>query len=312
MLVKMDEVLVKARREGYGVIAVSCFSLELIKATIAAAEKKKSPVIININLKYDFVNEEQDVELFLYMARQRAMRASVPVAINLDHGKDYKMVMRAISHGFTSVMIDASDKPYDENVAITKEIVHAAHSIGLPVEAELGCVGMADETFRLEDKYTQSAKTDPALVKDFVEKTKVDFLAVSIGNAHGPYAKNITPHIDFDLLSQIADITPIPLVLHGGSGTGDANLTRACQMGISKINVGTDLMEAAIQKATTAYNQNPNKGRIQFLTNYVTGYQEGIEYYMDVFQSTQQATRFQYCPKERDRWGENADLRRDF
>lgn len=124
---------------------------------------------------------------------------------------------------------------------------------------------------------------------EYVERTGVDFLAVSIGNAHGPYAKNIVPHIDFELLKQIADITPIPLVLHGGSGTGDENLTKACQMGICKINVGTDLMKIATDKAIAGYEENANKGRLRFLTNYVDGYREGIEYYMDVFGSTGKA-----------------------
>ena len=289
MLVTMDKILVKARKEGYGVIAPSTFSLELIGCAIEAAERKKSPLILNINLKYDALQTEQDVELFLFTARERALRANVPVAINLDHGADYKTVMRAISHGFTSVMIDASAKPFEENIAAVQEVVHAAHSIGIPVEAELGCVGMADPTFQIETKYTQSATTDPSLVAEYVERTGVDFLAVSIGNAHGPYAKNIVPHIDFELLKQIADITPIPLVLHGGSGTGDENLTKACQMGICKINVGTDLMKIATDKAIAGYEENANKGRLRFLTNYVDGYREGIEYYMDVFGSTGKA-----------------------
>ncbi|HIU01861.1 MAG TPA: class II fructose-bisphosphate aldolase [Candidatus Onthocola gallistercoris] len=289
MLVTMDKILVKARKEGYGVIAPSTFSLELIGCAIEAAERKKSPLILNINLKYDALQTEQDVELFLFTARERALRANVPVAINLDHGADYKTVMRAINHGFTSVMIDASAKPFEENIAAVQEVVHAAHSIGIPVEAELGCVGMADPTFQIETKYTQSATTDPSLVAEYVERTGVDFLAVSIGNAHGPYAKNIVPHIDFELLKQIADITPIPLVLHGGSGTGDENLTKACQMGICKINVGTDLMKIATDKAIAGYEENANKGRLRFLTNYVDGYREGIEYYMDVFGSTGKA-----------------------
>ncbi len=289
MLVTMDKILVKARKEGYGVIAPSTFSLELIGCAIEAAERKKSPLILNINLKYDSLQTEQDVELFLFTARERALRANVPVAINLDHGADYKTVMRAINHGFTSVMIDASAKPFEENIAAVQEVVHAAHSIGIPVEAELGCVGMADPTFQIETKYTQSATTDPSLVAEYVERTGVDFLAVSIGNAHGPYAKNIVPHIDFELLKQIADITPIPLVLHGGSGTGDENLTKACQMGICKINVGTDLMKIATDKAIAGYEENANKGRLRFLTNYVDGYREGIEYYMDVFGSTGKA-----------------------
>ena len=289
MLVTMDKILVKARKEGYGVIAPSTFSLELIGCAIEAAERKKSPLILNINLKYDALQTEQDVELFLFTARERALRADVPVAINLDHGADYKTVMRAINHGFTSVMIDASAKPFEENIAAVQEVVHAAHSIGIPVEAELGCVGMADPTFQIETKYTQSATTDPSLVAEYVERTGVDFLAVSIGNAHGPYAKHIVPHIDFELLKQIADITPIPLVLHGGSGTGDENLTKACQMGICKINVGTDLMKIATDKAIAGYEENANKGRLRFLTNYVDGYREGIEYYMDVFGSTGKA-----------------------
>ena len=214
---------------------------------------------------------------------------SVPVAINLDHGQDYKTIMRAISYGFPSVMIDASSKPYDENVAITKQVVETAHTVGVPVEAELGCVGMADATFKIENKYTESATTDPSLVADFVKKTGVDFLAVSIGNAHGPYAKNIVPHIEFDLLEEIAKATDIPLVLHGGSGTGDENLSKACQMGICKINVGTDLMELAVQRAHGEYEQNRNMGRLRYLANYVDGYKDGIKYYMDVFGSTNKA-----------------------
>ena len=289
MLVTMDKILNKARQEGYGVIAPSTFSLELIGCAIEAAEKKRSPLILNINLKYDALQTEENREIFLYVARERAMRASIPVAINLDHGADYPTVVRAIHHGFTSVMLDASAKPFEENIAAVKEVVHTAHSIGIPVEAELGCVGMADPTFLIETKYTGSSKTDPALVAEYVERTGVDFLAVSIGNAHGPYAKNIVPHIDFDLLEQIAKITPIPLVLHGGSGTGDENLTKACQMGISKINVGTDLMKIATDQAIAGYEENANKGRLRFLTNYVDGYRDGIEYYMDVFGSTHKA-----------------------
>ena len=285
----MDKLLKKAKEEHYGVIAVSCFSLDLINASIKAAEEKNSPVILNINLKYDCLKDPTDLELFLVYARSKAIRTNVPVAINLDHGSDFNAVMKAINNRFTSVMIDASAKPYEENVQITSKVVEVAHSVGLPVEAELGCVGMGDETFHLMNKYTQSAKTDPSLVKDFIKRTNVDFLAVSIGNAHGPYAKNITPHIDFDLLKEITDATDIPLVLHGGSGTGDENLKKACELGICKINVGTDLMELGAQKAINGYNENKNHGRVNFLTNYSKGYVEGIEYYMDVFGSTNKA-----------------------
>lgn len=289
MLVRMNDILLKARRDGYGVIAPSIFSLDLIKCAIVAAETKRSPLILNINLKYDFLKEDDDLEYFLFIARERARRATVPVAINLDHGQNYAAVLRAIQHGFTSVMIDASAEPYEENIRIVKEVVQTAHSIDVPVEAELGCVGMADPSFQIETKYTQSTTTDPVLVADFVERTGVDFLAVSIGNAHGPYAKNIQPHIEFELLREIASTTPIPLVLHGGSGTGDENLAKACRLGISKINVGTDLMQLAVEAAEAGYEENPNKGRLKFLTNYVDGYKKGIEYYMDIFGSAGKA-----------------------
>lgn len=289
MLVKMDEILIKARKEHYGVVAASCFSMNLIKSVISAAEDKKSPAIININLKYDCFETEDDIEYFLFIAREYARRSPVPIAINLDHGQNFNTVMRAIHHGFTSVMIDASAHPFEENIALTKKVVNAAHSIGIPVEAELGCVGMADPEFLIETKYIHSTTTDPKLVNDFIEQTNVDFLAISIGNAHGPYAKEIVPHIDFELLNEIANTTSIPLVLHGGSGTGDENLSKACQMGISKINVGTDLMQAGIEHCLNGYKENINKGRLKFLTNYEAGYKESIKYYMDVFGSTNKA-----------------------
>lgn len=286
MLVTMSEILCKAREEGYGVIAPTILSMEHVKVAIAAAEKKKSPIIMNLNIRTEWARDDNYLEYISYVIRQSAIRASVPVAFNLDHGLNFEAVMKAIKNGFTSVMIDASALPYEENIKTVKEVVDVAHRANIPVEAELGCVGMADETFKIDGKYTHTTKTDPTLVKDFVEKTGVDFLAVSIGNAHGPYAKDIVPHIDFELLKQIADTTPIPLVLHGGSGTGDENLTKACQMGICKINVGSDLIHAGSFAASNAYTENKNKGALQFLSVYNKAYQEKIEYYMDVFGST--------------------------
>lgn len=286
MLVKMDEILSKARKEGYGVIAPTILSADQIKECIQAAENKNSPIIININIRTDFVKNDEDLEYIAYLVRQRAKTASVPVALNLDHGLDLKAAMRAISFGFTSVMVDTSSKPFEENVAAVKEVVDVAHSIGIPVEAELGCVGMADPTFKVEGKYSHTTTTDPDLVKEFVERTGVDFLAVSIGNAHGPYAKNIIPHIEFDLLKKIADATPIPLVLHGGSGTGDENLTKACQMGICKINVGSDLLHAGANAAIDKFQESKNSGALHFIKNYNDAFREKIEYYMDVFGCT--------------------------
>ena len=285
----MDHLLVNAKQNQYGIIAVSCFSLDLVKAAVRAAESKNSPLIININLRYDFLETENDIEQFLSHARKCAKDAKVPVAINLDHGKDFQTVLKGLRNGFTSVMIDASDKPFEENVRIVSEVTTIAHQLNIPVEAELGCVGMADQSFSIDDKYTQSTKTDPNSVKEFVERTNVDFLAVSIGNAHGPYAKNEVPHIDFELLEALVIATDIPLVLHGGSGIKDSDLTKACKLGITKINVGTDLMELGASMATQKYQENQNLGRLKFLTHYISEYQKGIEHFMDVFNSTDKA-----------------------
>ncbi|MDO4377809.1 MAG: class II fructose-bisphosphate aldolase [Erysipelotrichia bacterium] len=289
MLVGMKEILVKARKEGYGVIAPTIKSMEEIKVSIDAAEKKNSAVILNFNITYDWVKRDEDLELAAYIARERAIRSTVPVCVNLDHGKDYECVMRAIKYGFGSVMIDASYKTFEENVEITKKVCETAHAAGLSVEAELGCVGMADPSFTILGKYTQTTETDPDVVVEFVKRTNVDFLAISIGNAHGPYAKDIVPHLNFELLQKIAAATPIPLVLHGGSGTGDENMGKACTMGICKINVATDLSKEGVKVALDALNKDEKHGRLDFIQNYNTGFQNKIEYYMDVFGSTGKA-----------------------
>lgn len=286
MLVNMKEILLKARKEHYGVIAPTIKSMEEIKVAIEAAEEKNSAMILNFNITYDWVKRDEDLELAIYVARERAIRSTVPVCVNLDHGKDFKAVMRAIHYGFGSVMIDASFRPYEENVALTKQVVDVAHTLGISVEAELGCVGIADPSFKMEGKYAQTTETDPERVVDFVSRTGVDCLAISIGNAHGPYAKDIIPHINFELLDKIAAVTPIPLVLHGGSGTGDENMAKACKHGICKINVATDLAKEGCKVAVEALNKEPKSGRLEFIQNFNQGYKNKIKYYMDVFGST--------------------------
>lgn len=289
MLVNMKDILLQARAGHYGVVAPTIKSMEEIKVSIEAAESKNSPLILNFNITYDWVLRDEDLELASYIARQRAIRSAVPVCINLDHGKDYHAALRAIHYGFDSVMIDASAKPYSQNVDITKQVVDMAHTVGVSVEAELGCVGMGDPNFKIDGKYSHTTETDPEMVVDFVSKTGVDFLAVSIGNAHGPYAKDIVPHINFELLDKIAEATPIPLVLHGGSGTGDENMAKACQKGICKINVATDLARDGVKIAVDDLNKDPNSGRLAFIANYNKGFKEKVAYYMDVFGSTGKA-----------------------
>ena len=290
MLVSMNEILRKARKEGYGVIASTIFDVHNFRAAIEAAEEMNSPIILNVNLTTSFLKNTVDAELYTQVARVRSMNSKVPVAINCDHGRSFEMCMNAIHWGFTSVMIDASTKPFEENVAITRKVCEAAHACGCSVEAELGCVGIANPTDSslmksFEGKAVENIYTDPQLVKEFVERTGVDCLAISIGNAHGPYAKGIVPHIEFELLDEIAHVTDIPLVLHGGSGTGDENLAKACSMGISKINVASDLMAAAI---TRFMDSESGFSRFRF-EEALDAYKETIKHYMTVFGSVDKA-----------------------
>ena len=291
MLVTMNEILRKARKEGYGVIAATMFDEGNIRVAIEAAEEKNSPIILNFNLSTRFLQKQSDAEIYLAIARERARQACVPVAINADHCRDFNTVMKAIHLGFTSVMIDASTSPFEENVERTSEVVKVAHACGLSVEAELGCVGVGNaddpEVMRsMGDKPKENVYTDASKAKEFVDKTGVDALAVSIGNAHGPYAKGITPHIEFELLQDIADSTDIPLVLHGGSGTGDENLSKACQMGISKINVATDLMIAQVKRFEETATGSFSRFRFE---EALDAYKNEIKRYIDVFGSENKA-----------------------
>lgn len=288
MLVTMNEILQKAKKDAYGVIACTIFDEGNMRVAIEAAEEKHSPLIMNFNLSTRFLQNDTDAKLYIDIARRRASMAKVPVAINADHCRNFESIMKAINLGFTSVMIDASTMPFEDNILTTSRVVEVAHSCGLSVEAELGCVGIANsndpEVMKsMGNKPIDNIYTDPAKVKEFVERTNVDCLAISIGNAHGPYAKGITPHIEFELLNQIVHATDVPLVLHGGSGTGDENLSKACKMGICKINVATDLMIAQINRFEETSTGSFSRFRFE---EALDAYKREVERYMDVFGST--------------------------
>ena len=188
-----------------------------------------------------------DIVFYGSFLTRLADASSVPVAINLDHGGSYEEVMSALRAGFTSVMVDRSVLPYEENVKEVSEIVKIAHAMGVSVEAELGHVGQGDN-YAVDGK---TALTDPEEAKKYIEETGVDMLAVAIGTAHGAYVG--TPKIHFDRLQEIKKVTGnFPLVLHGGSGSGDENLRKVCQMGINKVNVCNDLMRASCDTVTAA------------------------------------------------------------
>lgn len=260
MLVTGKDILIPARAGKYGVGAFNTNNMEITQAIIHTAEKLRSPVIVQMSegaIKYggqDLANIVIDL----------ARRATVPVALHLDHGSSYASAMKAISMGFTSVMIDASHHPYDENVAETAKVVEAAHALGVSVEAELGRLGGIEEHVVVDEK--DAFLTDPDEAVDFVKQTGVDYLAIAIGTSHGAYKGKGRPFIDQARIEKIGSMIDIPLVAHGSSGVpadivkrfrdgggeiGDAagiadeDLRLACQHGIAKVNVDTDLRLAS-------------------------------------------------------------------
>lgn len=233
MLVKLSEMLGRAKAEGYGVPAISASNELTLRCSIEAAEKANSPLIILCG--YYFTDA---VNYYTRIVEDFAHAASVPVTAMWDHSSDFKQSVRGIRAGFPSIMVDRSSLPYEENAAQVKEMVRIAHAVDIEVEAELGHVGVG-ENYAVDGV---SALTVPQEAVDFIAETGADCLAVAIGTAHGVYKGE--PKLRFDLLKELAEKVSVPLVLHGGSGTGDENIFKACSMGICKVNVANELMRA--------------------------------------------------------------------
>lgn len=231
-LYTLGEICRYADKGGFAVPAFNCYNFETIKWIVEAAEEEKSPVITMI---YPGFEEMMPLEYFVATARMAAERASVPIAVHLDHCYEYEHVLLAAHYGCTGVMADSSGFDFDTNVAKTREIVHAVHSFGVSVEAELGKVGSADN---VTDFIDNSGYTDVNEAVRFVELTGVDALAVAIGSAHGNYVKE--PRLDIERLSEINAAIDTPLVLHGGSGIPESQMQDAVRHGINKVNIATE------------------------------------------------------------------------
>ena len=269
MLVNSKEVLLEAKKGGYAVPAPDFIDLDSARAYCKTAEKLKKPVILSFAQAHSEVISLHEAAL---IGKFMAEEVSVPVVLHLDHGTDIAFIKEAIELGFTSVMIDASMMDFDTNVKMTKEVVEYAHARNVTVEAEIGHVG-SGENYENHDN-SDSIYTTKEEAKRFVELTDVDSLAVSIGTAHGIY-KGGKPALSFDTLHEIRDEVSVPLVLHGGSGTGDDNLKRCAKEGISKINFFTDFLVSAMNqididkpKDYLALKVSSNKGMMSTLEHY--------------------------------------------
>lgn len=242
-LVNLQQVLASADRKDYAVGSFNVVSLEFLNAIMTAAEQERSPVILSVaEAHFPFIDMEQIAPLVIRCGEQ----SNVPVVLHLDHGESVGTAMRAIRCGFTSVMVDLSTLPYEQNLAETAALVKMAHEVGVSVEAELGVIGGGGEGNYEPSSADAAHFTDPAQAVDFVRSTNVDALAVSVGNVHGFYRGE--PQLDFGLIERLGQDVPVPLVLHGGSGISDDDFRRAVSLGIRKVNFFTGMSRGAAEK----------------------------------------------------------------
>ena len=270
-LVSTTEMFKKAYNGGYAVGAFNVNNMEIVQAITEAANELHSPVILQCSAG---ARKYAQQAYLVKLVEAACETTDIPIALHLDHGADFEICKDCIDNGFTSVMIDGSSLPFEENVAKTKEIVAYAHERNVTVEAEIGHVGEGD-SYHVEGN---TMLTTPEEAKKFVEQTGVDSLAVSIGTAHGEY-KGI-PHLNFERLQEIATEVSIPLVLHGGSGSGDENLSKAVELGIAKVNICTDLLNAARDNTKDGYAERSYYDSVTLAKD---GFKDCLKHYYEVF-----------------------------
>jgi fructose-bisphosphate aldolase class II len=255
-LVTTKEMLKKAQKERYGVGAFNANNMEIIQAIIETAEEEKSPVILQASqgaIKY------AGLDMIVAIVKVMAEKATVPVALHLDHGTDYYQNIKCLRAGFTSLMVDGSKLPFDENVEMTKKVVEMAHACDIPVEAELGQIGKmgeSDEPGVALEKVKESMAVPEEAVK-FAELTGIDSLAAAVGTIHGcrtPFAK-----LDIPRIEKIRELTDLPLVLHGASGANDEEVRKGINAGICKVNIDTRIRMKFVEKIREIIKKNPQE-----------------------------------------------------
>ena len=256
MLVNLNDVLIQARKSGYAVGAFNVYNMETVEAVFDAAVSLNTPVIIAFGEKYTHISS---IHLISKCVHELANKTPLPVVLHLDHCKSEDLIIQAIQAGFTSVMYDGSSMRNSDNIKITSKIAKIAHAAGVTVEAELGYVPAEDTgEFVPEEQLTR-----PEEAKEFVEKTDCDALAIAIGTIHGNYIGK--PKIYHDRLKEITKVISIPLVLHGGSGNTEEDLILAIDEGISKININTEISNAAVNQLKEIF-KNDYSGHLSTLS----------------------------------------------
>ena len=274
MLVNSKELFKKAQEGHYAIPSANVLDMESIKYHVGVAQELGLPLIVGVAEAH--LGDNLTLEDAALVGKKYADAASVPVVLHLDHGMSVETCKKAIDLGFTSVMIDASMKSVEENVAITKEVVEYAKAKDVSVEAEIGHVAS-----NFDENDTDALYTTAEEAKKFCEESGCDSLAISIGTAHGVYKAKAIPEISFDRLAEIHAATDVPLVLHGGSGSGDDNLNRCAKEGISKVNIYTDLYLAAMASA----DESKAKDYLSLRSAIKAGIQSCLKHYYSVFET---------------------------
>ena len=275
MLVPMGELLQEGLHNGYAVGSFDVCNLESAESVLEAAVENGSPVIVAIA---EVFFKEVSFETLVTAIREQAIPLKVPVSILLDHGRSFETAVRALRAGVTGVMFDGSSLPYGENVRITREVVKTAHAVGVTAEAEIGHVGQGTSYEKRDESLTT-----PEEALRFAQDTGVDALAVAVGTAHGHYKGE--PRIDYERLAAIYSAVKLPLVLHGGSSTGDERLKRSIEHGVAKVNIYTDMSAEAVERIKKLLADKPGARLNDVVQATRGGFKDVAGHYMRLFGS---------------------------
>ncbi|ELC6125642.1 ketose-bisphosphate aldolase [Listeria monocytogenes] len=287
MLVNMKQLLEVAKENKFAVGAFNVADSNFLRVVVEEAEKNNAPAIIAVHpTELDFTKDD-----FFQYVLARIKNSPVPFVLHLDHGDNMGDVMRAVRCGFSSVMIDGSLLPFEENIRVTKEVVEVCHKLGVSVEGELGTIGKTGNS--IEGGVSEIIYTKPEEAEEYISRTGVDTLAVAIGTAHGIYPKDKEPKLRLDILKEIKDLVHIPLVLHGGSANPDAEIATAVEIGIQKVNISSDYKYAFYKKCREILSTTELWDANAIYPDCIDAAKEVVKYKMELFQSIGQVEKYQ-------------------
>ncbi|ELQ8354345.1 ketose-bisphosphate aldolase [Listeria monocytogenes] len=287
MLVNMKQLLEVAKENKFAVGAFNVADSNFLRVVVEEAEKNNALAIIAVHpTELDFTKDD-----FFQYVLARIKNSPVPFVLHLDHGDNMGDVMRAVRCGFSSVMIDGSLLPFEENIRVTKEVVDVCHKLGVSVEGELGTIGKTGNS--IEGGVSEIIYTKPVEAEEYISRTGVDTLAVAIGTAHGIYPKDKEPKLRLDILKEIKDLVNIPLVLHGGSANPDAEIAAAVEIGIQKVNISSDYKYAFYKKCREILSTTELWDANAIYPDCIDAAKEVVKYKMELFESIGQVEKYQ-------------------